>query len=204
MTTSALALPAPPQPRLAQFSARQEEILDAIEGIILIDGFRNLRLRELTAQLGTSFATLYQIAPSKDELVVLVFERWYDATIREALGLLAKAETPTAQLESWTAWTIDGVSKMSRTFLNDVGTHTGVRSVLTTYVHYWVEVVHVILDAGIAAKEFRPVNTDLLATIWEGAAMTLADPDSVQNARLTPRQFAKDWADIVLYGIVRK
>ena len=183
---------------------RQEEILDTIQDIIIRDGFRNLRMTALTQQLGTSFATLYQIAPSKDELVTLAFERWYDATIREALRLLGKARTPTTQLESWTASTIHGVSLMSRTFLNDVGTHTGVRGVLTTYVHYWVEILHVILDAGIAQKQFRPINNDVLAVVWEAGSTKLADPDYLRSTQLSPRQIAEDWMDIVLHGILRK
>ncbi len=158
----------------------------------------------LTQRFGTSFATLYQIAPSKDELVTLAFERWYDATIREALRLLGKAKTPTTQLESWTASTIHGVSLMSRAFLNDLGTHTGVRGVLTTYVHYWVEVLHVILDAGIAQKQFRPINTDVLAVVWEAGSTKLADPDYLRSTNLSPRQIAEDWMDIVLHGILRK
>ena len=158
----------------------------------------------LTQQLGTSFATLYQIAPSKDELITLAFERWYDSTIREALRLLGKARTPTTQLESWTASSIHGVSQMSRTFLNDLGTHSGVRGVFTTYVHYWVEVLHVILDAGITQKQFRPINTDLLAVIWEAGSTKLADPEYLRSTQLSPRQITEDWMDIVLNGILRK
>ena len=158
----------------------------------------------LTQQLGTSFATLYQIAPSKDELVTLAFERWYDGMIREAVRLLGKARTPTTQLESWTASTVHGVSQMSKTFLNDVGTHTGIRGVMNAYVHYWVEVLHVILAAGIAQKQFRPVNTNLLAAVWEAGSMTIADPDVLASNQQTPRRLAEDWIDIVLNGILRK
>ena len=93
---------------------------------------------------------------------------------------------------------------MSRAFLNDLGTHTGVRGVLTTYVHYWVEVLHVILDAGIAQKQFRPINTDVLAVVWEAGSTKLADPDYLRSTNLSPRQIAEDWMDIVLHGILRK
>jgi AcrR family transcriptional regulator len=172
--------------------------------MILADGFRSLRMTALTQQLNTSFATLYQIAPSKDELVTLAFERWYDGMVREAVLLVGKAKTPMAQLESWTASTIHGISHMSRKFLNDVGTHTGVRGVLNTYVHYWIEVLHVILDAGIAQKQFRPINTDLLAVVWEASTMNLADRELLAANPQSPRQIAEDWIDIVLNGILRK
>ena len=88
-----------------------------------------------------------------------------------------------------------GVSQMSKTFLNDIGTHTGVRGVLNTYVHYWVEVLHVILDAGIAQKQFRPVNTNLLAAVWESGSMTIADPDFLASNQQSPRRLAEDWID---------
>ena len=98
----------------------------------------------------------------------------------------------------------DPARKAGLTFLNEVGTHTGVRGVLTTYVHYWVEVLHVILDAGIAQKQFRPINTQLLATVWEAGSMTLSDPDFLRSTQLSPRRIAEDWIDIVLNGILRK
>jgi AcrR family transcriptional regulator len=52
---------------------RREELLDQVQSLILVEGFAQLRVGALAAHLSCSRSTLYKLAPSKDELIALVF-----------------------------------------------------------------------------------------------------------------------------------
>jgi AcrR family transcriptional regulator len=57
------------------YSEREENILDGLEEIFLQEGFRRVGVGELAARLHCSRRTLYQLAPSKERLFLLVLSR---------------------------------------------------------------------------------------------------------------------------------
>ncbi|WJJ14450.1 TetR/AcrR family transcriptional regulator (plasmid) [Prescottella equi] len=205
MTTTAATFQVAPRPlaRVPRFSTRQEQILDGLQRSILAEGFRSLRLTNVTKELGTSYATLYQIAPSKDELVALVIERWYQRAIDAAVQRLHEAHDPVARMQVWTDFGVEGVGRTSRVFWLDVNAHNAIRGLVATYSHYYVEVLRDILDHGIELGTFRPVNTELLAAVWETAATKLADSDLQRDEPRDLRQLSADWVDLILNGLLR-
>ncbi|PJE02450.1 MAG: hypothetical protein CK429_34555 [Mycobacterium sp.] len=195
-------VPSPPTWAHHNFSARQKEILDGLERIITRDGFRSLRLTAVTKDFNTSFATLYLLAPSRDELVALVVERWYQRFYTKALADLARATDPTSRLKVWMADGIAGAGTSSRAFWRDAYAHAAIRAIVDKYTRYYADVLHAILDTGIEQGAFRPVNTTVLASTWELAAKNLADPDFLKSDPYTVREIARDYVDIVLNGLL--
>lgn len=185
------------------FSERQEQILDGLQESILNHGFRSLRLSSVTKDLGTSFATLYQLAASKDELVALVIERWYQHSSARELQRLLKAKSPVARLRIWTDAGVAGAAETSPAFWRDVNAHPGVRRIVESYTHYWVEILHEILDDGISAKVFRKVDTQLLALIWESTTLRLGDSEFLRAENRSIGEISRNWVELVLHGILK-
>src|SRR3954451_10977241 len=73
--------------RTVRFTPRQVEILDTLQALFLAEGFRHLTIGDLVDQLSCSRRTLYSLAPSKEELVLVVIERFFNR-----MGVRAKAE----------------------------------------------------------------------------------------------------------------
>jgi AcrR family transcriptional regulator len=195
----------PPRPLLAgPLSARKEQILDSLEVIVLRDGFRSLRITDVAAQLNASYATLYSIAPTKEELVLLVVDRWYAKAIRQASTLLAAQRGPVAQLELWVGAGISGTTMTSAQFWADVSSHASLTQVVEAYSHYYVEVLEAILREGVAAEVVRPINTHALAVYWEAAAAGLRDETYMRRMQGMPvGEIAALWVDLVLHGILK-
>jgi AcrR family transcriptional regulator len=57
---------------------RHEKIIADLEAIFLEEGFRKRTINDLSMRLKCSKRTLYEIAPSKQELALLVMERWLE------------------------------------------------------------------------------------------------------------------------------
>ena len=64
--------------KLSAGSDRQKELLADLEALFFASGFRTVTVDEIATRLKCSKRTLYEIAPSKQELFVLVIESWLD------------------------------------------------------------------------------------------------------------------------------
>src|SRR4051812_8968716 len=64
--------------RLIAVSERHRTLIDALEQLFLQEGFRSVTVDELAARLKCSKRTLYEVASSKQELFLLVVERWLE------------------------------------------------------------------------------------------------------------------------------
>ena len=53
-------------------TARQLEILDALEDSIMVESLANVTMAEIAKRMNCSLRTLYGIAPSKDEFVMTI------------------------------------------------------------------------------------------------------------------------------------
>ena len=60
--------------REARLTERQREVLDRL-GTLFDDGFADLTMADIAANVGCSLRTLYDLAPSRDELVLTVIDR---------------------------------------------------------------------------------------------------------------------------------
>ncbi|MFF9363832.1 TetR/AcrR family transcriptional regulator [Streptomyces griseoluteus] len=204
MTSTAGGFTIPPPPATAaprQYSARQEEVLDGLESLVLANGFRSLRLTAVGKRLNTSFATLYQLAPTRDELIALVVGRWYVRACASGLRRLSREREPVGRLRAWTQFGVAGVARTSRQFWQDAQAHEAIRNIVHRYSHYYTEVLREIVDDGIKGGAFRPVNTVLLATMWEASTTRLAAPEEIPGAQ-SLRQLSEDWVDLVLHGLL--
>ena len=195
----------PPRPLLpGKLSARKEEVLDALEHIVLREGFRSLRVTDVAAQLSTSYATLYSIAPTKEELVLLVVDRWYARAVRQGKQALARVEGPVARLEQWVSFGVAGTAATSEQFWADVSSHAALNQLVDAYSHYYVLVLEALLDEGVEAGAFRPINTHAVAIYWEASAAGLRDPEFVRRLGGMPlAEMSALWVDLMLHGLLK-
>jgi AcrR family transcriptional regulator len=74
---AAVEAPAPLLSSEREFSLtqRQRDLLDELESLFGGDGFAQHSMADLAKQLRCSLNTLYVLAPTRDELILLVVER---------------------------------------------------------------------------------------------------------------------------------
>jgi AcrR family transcriptional regulator len=158
---------AAPHPRQRRKQARPQELLDAALHLFVERGFASTRMEEVAALAGVSKGTLYLYYPSKEELLKAVIRERLSNEI-EAGALEVEqhvgthAELLRDVLASWWLRVYDnpasGVFKLII---------TEVRSFPEIAEYYFREVVEPgsrliggVLQRGIAAGEFRPVNVE--------------------------------------------
>jgi AcrR family transcriptional regulator len=180
---------------------RSHELLGKIESLILAEGFSQLRIGALAAHLRCSRSTLYKLAPSKDELIALVFQRYLDGALAEAKAeaepIADQAERITRFLDVIGRWQAKG----SDTFWRDVRDHPEASEVLSEMRAQGYRTIQGYLDEGIAAGRFRPANTAFIGYIIWHDYRTARDSDIVRRFGLTSAEAVREVGRLILYGM---
>lgn len=199
--------PAPAAPRplaTPQLSERKVQILDGLEAIVLEEGFRALRLTELARRLATSNTTLYQLASTKDELILLVIDRWYQNNGRRTWERVSTATNPADRLRRWLLGGVQGGAMGSRAFWDDVASHVAMSELSTRYRRYYVSIIERLVREGVEAGVFKPVGPRMAALVFDAAAVRLHDPreTSAVDTRML-EQRGRQLIDLLFHGILK-
>src|SRR5438067_2180748 len=87
-------------PGLRRFSDRQEEILTVVEEVFLREGIRAVRMGQLAAEASCSRSTLYELASSKEDLLLLVLDRMMRRIERRGLLAIEQASDPVEKMRA--------------------------------------------------------------------------------------------------------
>jgi len=184
-------------------SSRQAEILDALEAIYLREGFRALGMGELAARLRCSRRTLYELAPTKPELFLLVLERFL-SRIR-ALGE-KRAAASTDPRERIAALLEPGISETrlaGEAFAADVAAYEPARRMLERHQRARMTQLRDVVEQGIAAGAFRGVHAELVAEVMLAAVGRASDPALLRRAGLSMSEAFAECARLLQQGLSR-
>lgn len=177
-----------------EFSARKEEILDTLEEIFLTEGFRDVTIEDLVRRARCSRGTLYDLAPTKEALFIVVLDRlWRRLGLRAQKAIRATSD-PAKQIEAYLT-EATALFHPSPRFLEDVEAYAAARRLFDEHVGIAIDYLAGLVEAGIESGQFRPVPSRLAAEVLSAAASQFAGrtdaADAIQQA-----------VRMVLYGLV--
>jgi AcrR family transcriptional regulator len=213
----ALASPvhATPHTRQRRKEARPQELLDAALRLFVERGFAATRMEEVAALAGVSKGTLYLYYPSKEELLKAVIRERLSNEIEAGAAEVARhvgshADLLRNLLAHWWLRVFD--SPASGVFKLII---TEVRSFPDLAEYYFREVVEPgsqliggVLQRGITAGEFRPVNVEaavhslvlpmVMLCLHKHSLGACAQVEPL----LDPIAFVHQHIDLMLHGLV--
>jgi AcrR family transcriptional regulator len=198
---SAVAASRRPRPLLSQraeqrLGARHREVLDELESLFLQDGFSGFSVRELAAHVGCSRRTLYELAPSKDELVLIVFDRFLHRVGRAALDSIDASTTLATQIRAYFVGGLE-LQRISHVFGEDLADDPAARRLFDRHYAYVMAVVEELVERGIAVGEFRPVTPRIVAGMLAGGAQLFNQPDVLADAGIELADATEELLDLV-------
>jgi AcrR family transcriptional regulator len=195
-----------PQPVLGRrreraLTDRQRELLDQMENLFA-NGFADLTMAGLAARLNCSLRTLYALAPSRDELVLVVVDRslWRTGRVaREAIGHdLAPLDALRAYLEAATV----AVSGWTESFARDLAAVPAARQLAGEHNEYVFAVTRTLLDLGVERGDIPDVDTAAVARVLAGLGGFFSRPHVIPTLRSSPKEAADGVVDLVLRGLM--
>jgi AcrR family transcriptional regulator len=182
---------------------RQRQLLDEMEHLFAA-GFADLTMAELAARLNCSLRTLYALAPSRDELVLMVVDRhlWrVGRSAREALREdLAPLDAVRAYLEAATV----AVSGWTEAFARDLAAVPAARQLEEGHNEYLFDVTRTLLDLAVERGDIADVDTAAVARVLAGLGRFFARPWVMPTLRSSPKEAADAVMDLILRGLVTR
>jgi AcrR family transcriptional regulator len=150
--------------RPSQLSARQEEILDALEDTFLRDGLE-VTVGELALRARCSRRTLYEIAQSKGQLFVLVVDRMLQRIGLQARETIALEATHADALRAFMAAAQPQLQRVTPRFARALELHRPARRVYERHAALARTRLAQIVAAGVEAGEFAAHDPSVVADV---------------------------------------
>lgn len=183
-----------------QLGARHREVLDHLEALFLDEGFSGFSVRELAAHVGCSRRTLYELAPSKDELVLLVFDRFLHRVGRAALDSIDTSQPFTDQIRAYFLGGIE-LQRITHMFGEDLAEDPAARRLFDRHYGYVMAITEQLVQRGIDAGEFRPVTPAVVAGLLAGGSQFFNQPDVQTDTDLDLGHAVDELLDLVVLAL---
>jgi AcrR family transcriptional regulator len=177
-------------------------VLDQLEELFLAEGFSGVSVRELAANVGCSRRTLYELAPSKDELVLVVLDRFLHRVGRSALDAIDPNATYAEQIRTYFLGGLE-FQRANQVFADDLADEPAARQLFDRHFRFAMVVVENLVVQGIAAGEFRAVTPGVVAGILAGSALYISEPDVIAGIGIPAETATGEIADLLIRAISR-
>ena len=185
-----------------EIDRRRHEIFHSSVALILKQGFTGTSMQEIAEAAGVGKSTLYDYFPTKDHVLLFVFEEELDVFQEQAESMAAR-DIPVQEklnkiLEAHLETLLNNKNFFTEISLQVMQLGQVVQQRIMKKRYAYQDLLRAVLDQGVREGIFRPVNTRLAAR-----AMIETMEVLVYTTRPTgtPREMLGDVLDIFMHGI---
>ena len=188
---------AQPSTRRATPSRRGAELLDALEDMVLREGYAALGVAEIARRLCCSKRTLYELAPSKRELVLLILDRFFAGIRLDASVACESAHDAQNRIYAYLQAGVRAAERLSPTTVTDIHRWPPARAIWREHVRLRVEGLTRLIDNGMRDGVFRKIPPAFVAEMVFASINRLREPGFYDSTDLTISEAFDE-----LYGMV--
>ena len=179
-------------------SSRQGEVLDIVESVFLREGVRGMRIGELAAEASCSRSTLYELAPSKEDLLLLVLDRVLRRIMRSGAEAIAAASDPVERVRAMLTTGALEFAALGPLFLEDVRGHEPSQRLFDRRLGQGRDTLEALLEDAVREGAFRPVNSKVVADAIIAVVIRFTDPRLARTSDLA------ELVDVFIEGLRRR
>lgn len=181
-------------------TARQREVLDQLARLF-DEGFAHLTMADIARRLSCSLRTLYGLAPSRDELVLIAIDRRLWRIGRAAAAAIDATDAPLDALRAYLRAANVAVADTTPAFARDVEALAATRALNDSHSDYIVAVARCLLDIAQERSDISSVDTAAVARVVAGVGRDFSKPEVLASLGSNPRAAADEIVDIVVRGL---
>tara|TARA_B100000029_G_scaffold516206_1_gene627644 strand:- start:4026 stop:4640 length:615 start_codon:yes stop_codon:yes gene_type:complete len=183
-----------------QLGKRHLEIMDELEKI-LDQGQSFLTMSDLAKKLKISLRTLYEIAPSKEELIVTTVDRVLKKHGKIAMDAMSVHSSPIKKLESFLTVANQAVGPRLERFTLPLNSLDSSKSMVDYHEQYITTVIKNLLDEAKSNKEIRDIDTQATALLLGGLGRYFLSKKLLKDLKQTPEETSNFLTKIIIDGI---
>jgi|SRR5215469_924471 len=143
-------------------SDRRASVLMQLEELFLSEGFADYTIEALVARLRCSKSTLYGIAPSRDEIIVVVVKQFFREAARRIEARVGEIADPRDRIAAYLAGVGSEMSRMSENCYSDMVSYAITRDIYDHNSRVAASRVNSMIQEGIAAGKFRQLHAEFV------------------------------------------
>ena len=185
------------------FKNLTEKHINVIEDFedLLEKGIANLTMSDIASKLKVSLRTLYEIAPSKEDLITTTMDRILTNIGREALSNMKDVKSPLERLRIYMRIGNEAAGPKLQKFDGDLDKIKGAKEMIDFHQNYFISLIKSLLDEAQAANEIREIDTQAVAITLGGIARELSIPDNKKSLEDLPEKSSNMVTDLILESL---
>jgi AcrR family transcriptional regulator len=192
------------EPARVRLSERHQRLLAELEVIFLAEGFRQLTIDKLAERLKCSKRTIYEIAPTKQELFLVVVERWL-AQVRHEGNLGAfQHDDPEKRIAAYMEPGYSGSTRASGPFIEDIQSFRPALILLQAHQRERMNVLRDIVEEGIQRGRFRSLHAGLVAGIYLAAIAKINEPEFLRPFDMHFSGALEELFQLMAFGLFKR
>ena len=185
---------------LRPLTKKHKEIIGTLEKI-LEKGIPELTMSELASKLKISLRTLYEIAPSKDQLITMTVDNILKKLGKSALEQVSKIESPIDKLDTYLSIVNQAVGPKFDAYIKGLGKINGSSEMIDYHEAFITKYTEKLLVEAISANEIQKIDTNAFAILLGGIGRELAKSKNRSSINESPEKSASSVTKVILKGI---
>ena len=182
------------------YTKRHHEIIDALERL-LEQGVPELTMSEIAKKLKISLRTLYEIAPSRDKLILMTMDNILKKLGKFAMDSVEDIDSPINKLEKYLFIVNQAVGPKFDRFLIDMEKINGSKTTADYHENFIKNYIKKLLEEAIEKKEIKSIDVKAFSILLGGIGREFFKEENKNSINLTPEESANSITSIILNGI---
>ena len=171
---------------------------------MLEKGVPDLTMSEIASRLKISLRTLYEIAPSKDQLILMTMDKILIKLGKFALDSVSEIQSPIEKLEQYLFIVNQAVGPKFNTFLKDIEKINGSQKMADYHESFISNYTQKLLNDAIKMHEIKNIDTKAFSILLGGIGREFLKEKNRYLISTSPEESANSITSIILNGIKLK
>ena len=183
-----------------QIGKRHLEVMDELESM-LDQGKSFTTMSDLAKKLKISLRTLYEIAPSKEELIVTTVDRVLKKHGKIAMDAMNTHSSPIKKLESFLTVANQAVGPRFERFTLSLSSLNSSKPMVDYHEQYITDLIKNLLDEARIKNEIKEIDTQATALLLGGLGRYFQSKKLLKDLHQTPEKTSNFLTKIIIDGI---
>ena len=186
----------------SQLTEKHVQVMENFEQL-LESGIANQTMSDIASRLKVSLRTLYEIAPSKEDLIVSTMDRILTNIAIQAHSSIKNITSPLAKLKKFTEIGNEAVGPRTQKFEADLWMIKGAKEMIDYHQDAYINHINKLLNEAQQKNEIDQLDTQAVALILGGIAREYSDPINMERIQYSPEASSNMLTDLIIKGLAK-
>lgn len=181
---------------------RKRRLLEALEDIFLREGLRRVTIGDLASRLHCSRRTLYELAPTKEDLFLLVLDNLLGRIRLRGEEARNATADPAERIEAYLEPGIRDTRAATQFFTAEVAGLPAARRLMEEHQRARMRGLRELIAEGVRRGSFRGFDPHLVAEVFAIAYRRATDPEFLAGTRLSMTEAYRELSQLLRHGLL--